>query len=299
MKISIFTTIGNERSDGFDRGDAVIEALESYHALADEIIIVNGSKPYQTFDDGTKVFKANYPLYLDDKIDSVYNLWPYDWSWEQLPKQMNIGLQECTGDWVIRADIDYIFHERDIKEIRKRLESAWNYPVATFQKYSFVLHDKYYQKGSVPIALNMGKFGDHLAFGHATNARTDLCYPIIKTGMNDKGIPEGSYNPETHYKLGLPFYNYDYTFKTIDQTKEEFHRFSKAYYNYFGEYKFGATEEKSFELFIAMMKGRLDRCVYKIGRKQDGWMRSHPKYIRPAIDALTKDQFGYNGWGLL
>lgn len=281
MKISIFTTIGNERIGPDRRGDCYLEALESYCDLADEVVIVNGGSKIDTFP--------------SLKIKQVFCPWPWEWSWEQLPKAMNFGLDSCTGDWVIRCDIDYIFHENDIPTIRKMLDASPLSIVATFQKFSFVLKDMFYQKGGLPIAINALATGPMYGFGQATNTETDLCYPIRITGENEKGIPTGEYEPEKFSKLGLPVFNYDYTFKTKEATSTEFYRFSKAYHRYFGSWRFGETEKKAFGVFIDMMKGRLSKCVYTIGDK--GY--SHPKYIKRAINEVTPEMFGYNGWGLL
>lgn len=267
MKISIITTYGNEKYTGEERGDAVKEALECYHDIADEVIAIDGSDKY---------------------------LWKYDWSWEELPKHLNAGLEEASGDWVIKMDIDHFFHEMDLKKIRRVLLSMRNYPVVTFQKMSFVLHNQYYQKGPQPVAINKGMVGDSVKFGQATNAETDLCYPIEVKRLNEYGIPEGSYTPEKFGKAGISFYNYDYSFKTKDQTTDEFWRFSKAYHNYFHRWSFGSTRQDSFNIFVKMMRGRLKRCVYSVTKLEE-----HPQYIRGVISNLNKDQFAHSGWNLL
>lgn len=280
MKLSIITTIGNEKFNVDERRDAYREALHSYEELADEVIIVNGGK--------------------SDYIDSICSLaphkfvaidmtWPYEWSWEELPKHLNAGLEEASGDWVIKCDIDYIFHEKDMAEIRRRLEKTIA-PIATFQKYSFITKDRFYEKGGIPIAINKGRYGMKYQFGQAINTDTDLCYPIRVENAKD-GVPYGYYDENEHTKLGMPFYNYDYSFKTKEVALEEFWRFAKAYQRYFGVWKFGDTKEKSSEVFLNMMRGRLKKSTHT--------NFSHPKYIKDRIESATYDEFIYDGWGLL
>jgi glycosyltransferase involved in cell wall biosynthesis len=288
MKLSIFTSCGNEYYDGVERGDLVDEAISCYLDLADEVIVIDGH--------GDMV--SDNP-----KLKIIYYNWPWIWDWTHLPKAFNLGYKACTGDWVIRADIDYIFHEEDMEAIRKKLEIFMDMQVVTFQKFCFVTKDKFYEKGEVPLAINKRLVGDQVLFGKALNVKTDLCYPIRVTG-EDAGIPVGQYEPELFAKSAEPVYVYDYSFKTEEQTREEFWRFSQAYHKVYEDpddtdWKFGNSEHRAFEKFIGMMKGRLRKCVYTIGEEKNGLLYTHPKYIKSAIGSISEDKFAYNGFGLL
>lgn len=287
MTISILTTIGNEQFSGIDRQDPVYEAIDSYADLADEIVVVNGH--HKSVRDKFLKIIGNRKVHI---IEYLYR-WPYIWNWRELPLHLNAGYGQCTGDWVIKCDIDYIFHEKNIDEIKRRLNRASGCDIATFQKFCFVTSNKYYEKGDIPIAINKRRTKNLYGFGEAINAETDLCYPIRIAGKNKQSIPKGYYSPHLHTKIGLPVYNYDYTFKDIETTKDEFFRFSAAYRRYFGYWKFGATKNKSFELFLNMMKSRFEKCPYKIT------IEDHPKYIQEKLKTITPEQFGYNGWNLL
>jgi len=92
-------------------------------------------------------------------------------------------------------------------------------------------------------------------------------------------------------KSSISFWNYDYFFKTKAFTKKEYFRFSKAYQRYFGEWKFGSTEEEAFEKFMKSIKSKWDRAPY------NALPESHPKYIRKAVNDLTPEQLGLNAWG--
>ena len=282
LKVSVFVTVGNERYAPDERGDAWREAIRSYEAIANEVIIVSGNLNWNP--DMTEFTKSRI-VYMD---------WPWEWSWEELPKHLNLGLSECKGEWAIRCDIDYIFHEDDMKSIRAHLAKHWGAPFCSLSKRQFVFTDAYYEKGQVPIAINRTLTTRGLMFGNATNIRTDLCYPIWKVSENERGIPEGIYNENECARISAPVYVYDYSFKTKEQTREEFHRFARAYYRYFGDYKLGRTEEDSWQIFVNGMKEKREKCIHKM----EG-IDSHPKFIRERLRKLTPDEFAYNGWGII
>lgn len=295
MKISILTTITNPE----ERQDKWLEALDCYSDLADEIIVVDGHDWYDE-KSGKEIGLDHHALFTArsnkfQKVRWLYLEWPCEWNWVELPRHLNAGLERCTGDWVIKMDIDQLFHEDTFEEIRDRLQGLYA-SIATFQKYSFVLVNKFYQKAEIPIAINKNRFPD-IKFGLATDEETDLCYPIRQTEVKivgDYELPVGKAIPTEEWgRTGVAYYNYDYTFKTKDLAKNEFWRFAKAYQRFFGTWPWGSTKEESFKVFIKMMRGRLERCIYEI--KPD----AHPKYIQEAVKNITPEQFGYNGWGLL
>ena len=87
--ISIFTTY----TDPEKRFDPWKEALECYNSLADEVII-EGSD------------------------------WPYEFKWDLIGKTFQKGFDKCSGDWVIRMDIDYFFHEKILIIYEKLLKKT-------------------------------------------------------------------------------------------------------------------------------------------------------------------------------
>lgn len=299
MKLSIITTIGNEKETPNERGDKWQEALECYCDLADEVIVVDGSsRRKSTIPLECTKFSSTTGKVISYRLRG--QIWPYDWSWEELPMHLNAGLEAATGDWVIKMDIDQLFHEDDFKRVKAVLEEYKDAPVLTFEKRSFTKWNRYYQKGKIPIAINKKKFGNKIRYGHATNKKTDLCYPIfwdgdykmVKDWFGERKIPQGVYNPADFVNTNIPIYNYDYTFKTKEQTFKEFWRFSQAYHRYFGEWKLGATPEDAFSKFMEMMEGRKMHVYY------DCRLEQHPKFIQKALGDLAPEQFGYNGFGI-
>lgn len=283
MKLSILTTITNPD----ERQDKWREALGCYIEFADEVIVVNGG-------DETKfdVLLSRTAYYKFPELKLIHLPWPYEWNWIELPRHLNAGLEKCTGDWVIKLDIDQFIHEKDFRELRAKLRTCpEDCDVATFQKMSMTYGKKYYQKGGQPIAFrNLG----FVSIGLNKDKKTDLCFPIKQDGFIEVGdylLPVGRQLKE--FKTGISYWNYDYFFKTRDFTEKEFFRFSRAYYRYFKRWTFGKTAVSSFHVFLNMMKGRHDRSPYTYK------LSDHPKYIREAVKNLKPEQFGYNAWGLL
>jgi len=274
-KISCLVCITNPE----ERQDIWRESIASMLPWADEIVIVDGG---DDLPDGPwgKLKIINLP-------------WPYDFSWDELPKHLNAGLKECTGDWVVRADIDYVFKD-NWKENISELENFKDKRIVTAQKFSTTLSvNKVYQKGPTQMILNM-KYKD-MCFGVVENKYTDLCVPIIKTGMY-KGIPMGKMIEDKDIgKSHLEFMNYDYCFKTKDFTAKEFLRFSKAHKRYFGTTNWGNTKKEALEKFINMMKGRMtggNRHIYNMP-----WDK-HPSFIQERVKNIKPSMFGFNGWGI-
>ncbi len=282
MKLSILTTI----SDPVSRQDQFLEALQCYRTLADEVIVVNGGKPV--------LFSPAYP-----NLKVVDMEWPKDWNWVELPKHLNFGKSHCTGDWIIKFDIDQIVHEKDFEKLIteiKRLPPECL--VASMQKMSLVCGGKYYQKGGTPIIF---RNTDSLMFGKNRSKKTDMC-DVVFVGDDIKAFEVNTLtNGESYdlptgygtyiYKTGVEFWNYDYFFKTEEFTRKEFWRFSQAYHRYFKEWSFGSSPEEAFKVFLGMMKGRYNKAPYTYK------LEDHPEFIREAVKNLKPEQFGYNGWG--
>ena len=82
MKLSVFTTMTDPES----RNDPYKEAINCYEELADELIIVGEN-------------------------------WPDEFSFDYIGKTFHEGFEKSNGDWVIRMDLDYFFHQKDINMI--------------------------------------------------------------------------------------------------------------------------------------------------------------------------------------
>lgn len=264
MKLSIFTTSTSAKSRGDNLGDAII----CYHDLADEVVIVEGSDK-----DGG--------MTLDGTLNIVSTHWPKEFDWSFIGQQFQRGYEACTGDWVIHADLDFLFHENDFLAIRDAINYYNDQPALSFWKYQFILPDRYNIKSRLVIALNKAKFGDRLKFdsgGDLTQVSLDGKY------LTPDSVPEAR----------VPIYNYECLLKTKRQLLEDKGRFARAWQRTFGEYKLGGPDDKSaYKEWLGMVVGRFNKPQEFVRFNQ------HPKYIQETIENLQPKNWGFSGLGNL
>ncbi len=244
MKLSVCTTMTDPES----RRDPWKEALECYEDLADEIVITGDN-------------------------------WKYDFSWEQIGKFFQEGFDKATGDWVLRMDLDYFFHENDISKIRKFLNSNSKEPVVAFPQYQIFSPDRYQVKTKLCIALNKKMFPQI-----KLNGGGDLCQPTLN---GNQLVHKNAAN------LNTPIFQYDSIFRTKEIISEDRARFAKAWNTYFGNYgtRGGPEPNQAFDAWFEMIKERYLYHVLKID------IDSHPKYIKERLNNINEDEFGYDLFG--
>lgn len=260
MRLSIFTTLTNPRR----RGDNVNDALKCYADLSDELVIVN----------------TGIEKYSADKI--VTAEWPTEFVWPIFGRNFQRGYEACTGDWILKADIDYIFHENDHLNIRKELARFSEFPAVTFFKRQFILPDRFNVKSRLAIAINKKAFGDRIRF----DSGGDLCQPSLDgTHLKSDNIPN----------LKIPFWNYEKLLKTKEQIAEDQGRMERAWFRHFGEYqmKSDGTDESAYERWIEAQRGKFAKPQQKVS------LEAHPRYIQETIRGLKPENFGCNGFGLI
>lgn len=273
MKLSIFTTIGRPIS----RGDAWKPAFDSYMGLADEVIVVDGNTVTDSNDpDFIKGYGENEGFYK-----KIYS-WPKEFGWPLIGQQFQRGYEACSGDWVIRADLDMIFHERDYRAIRMACENNPDAPALSFWKFQFVLPDRYNLKSRIVIAVNKKKFGDRIRF----DSGGDLCQPSL----------DGDYiSPADVPEAQIPVYNYEKIIKTPRQIADDQGRMERAYLRHFNYTQMGSdgSDQDAYNKWVEAQKGKFNK-PHKYIKLTD-----HPKVMQDTIINLTPDQFGYNGHGYL
>lgn len=268
MKLSIFTTV----TDPTRRGDNWWDAFDCYKALADELIIIDGTK-------GAGV--QHWQNYNENK--TMMNLpweWPQDFSWEFIGQQFQRGYEASSGDWVIHADIDFIFHEKDFDQIRKSMEENPKAPALSFWKYQFILPDRYNLKSRLVVAVNKKVYGDRIRF----DSGGDLCQPSLD-GEEIK--------PDYVEEAKVPIYNYEKLLKTVPQVEDDVWRMARAWERYFGEPKLGSDPEEAFNEWMIMVRGRFNKPQKKID------ITEHPIFVQNTLKTLRPYNWGYSGFGLL
>lgn len=260
MKLSIFTTASNY----VERQDPYRQALSSYVDLADEVVVMWGCKP---IDQNTQ----------NGKVIHLYHEWPNEFDWPFIGQQFNRAWQACSGDWVIHADLDFIFHEKTMDNIRNFIDANRNELAIEFYKLQFLLVDRYRPKSKLVLAVNRAKYGKKIRF----DSGSDLCQPSYMGKTIDKPVISN-----------LAFYNYDYCFKTIEVASKELHRMAKACNMFWPEKNWGhESEDSAMKYFKKQQLGRLSHPHSHLA------IDKHPKYIRKLIENISPKQFGYNMWG--
>lgn len=286
MRLSVFTTVTSPNL----RGDNPTPALLSYKNLADEVVVVDGSMQGDNPDKKWMEELGHYTgidtdneMWHEPRIDKrVINEWPKEFVWPFFGQQFQRGFEACTGDWVIKTDLDYIFRENDFDNIRRTLEQNSDKPALSFWKYQFILPDRYNIKSRLVIAVNKARFGDRIKF----DGGGDLCQ-VTLDGEHLKA--------DNTLEARIPFYNYEKILKTKEQIAADQGRMERAWYRHFGEYQMGSdgTDESAYERWHEAQRGKFNKPQQQIK------LPAHPIYIQETIRNLKPENFGYNGFGLI
>ena len=280
------------------RQDPWRESIRQHSEIFDKVIVVYGRE-----EDGNQL-KEEFGE--NEKIDWHYLDWPQpEWSYEELPRHLNFVLDEAkklNPDWIIKFDIDHIFHENDKATIYKSLQ-ALKYEgamLAQFEKLQFFLVDRAYEKGKVPLAINT-KYD--IRYGVDKTRYTDLCQPIIgcdkmvKYREGKYEIPAGDPIPDSKMrKTGIHVFNYDYSFKTFERAMEMLYHFDRSHAKWWGAGYHGKslediTPESAMAEYIALVGGRIHK-PHKMFKPSD-----HPKNIRDRVTNIKPEEFGHSLWG--
>lgn len=211
----------------------------------------------------------------------IYSKWPDEFSFEFIGQQFQRGYEACTGDWVIHADVDFLFHEKDFRALREACERHSRSPALSFYKYQFILPDRYNLKSRLVVAVNKKVYGDRIRF----DSGGDLCQP----SLDGKEIIPGDV-PEAQVAI----YNYEKILKTEEQIKDDVGRMARAYERRFGYFKLGGPKnEDAYREWLKMVTGRFTKPQKHIP------LKDHPKYIQDTIKRLRPDQWGFHGLGHL
>jgi len=165
MKISIITTMTNPEA----RKDPWKEAMNCYQDLGDEVIVTG-------------------------------NDWPEEFEWQQIGEYFQEGYNKASYDWVLRMDLDYFFHQKDLSSIIKFLKTNEDVPVVSFPQYQIFTPDRYQVKTKLCNAFNKKIFNKI-----KLNGGGDLCQPTLDgQQLLHKDFPTAK----------IPIYQYDSVFRT-------------------------------------------------------------------------------------
>ncbi len=243
--LSIFTTMTNPE----ERNDPWKESLSCYEDFADEVVITGKD-------------------------------WPKEFKWDTIGKTFQEGYNLSTKDWVIRMDLDYFFHNKDIDKLRNKLIKYKDYPALSFPQYQIFTPDRYQIKTRICLAFNKKKFPKI-----QLNGGGDLTLATLNGNLLD---------PTKVPNVNIPIYQYESSFRTKKMIAEDRARFARAWFRYFGNYgdRGGETPEEAYSAWFKMIEERYTKHTFKIKENQ------HPKYIVNRLKNIQTNQFAYNAFGL-
>ena len=271
MKLSILTMVTKPE----ERQDKWWEALMNYNDLADEVIVVNGGPE----------LKFNHSIY--PKIREVFLPWKDDWEYPELPKHLNFGKSFCTGDWILKLDIDHFVHESQFRVLRNIItETDDGIDLLKMRKINFSVNMKYYAKGSQPIIF---RNKPNIGFGFIEDFPDgDLCIPMEVTDSTSEVWVGKTLRAEN---TEICYWNFSYTFKTEAVAKAHYLRMAKAFRNYFNSSKMGNDDEGSWQNFLIGMQSKIEKS------NQKATFYEIPGALRHTIQNLKPEEKGYNFWG--
>lgn len=201
--------------------------------------------------------------------------WPTEFSWEQIGQHFQKGYEQATGDWVFHLDADFILHEQDVDIIRQACTG--DAPALSLWKYQFTRPDRYNLKSRLVIAVNKGKYGDRIRF----DSGGDLCQPSL----------DGKYiSPDDVPEARIPFFNYEKTWKTEAQIRDDVERMARAWHRHFGDHHLG-TDETAYKEWLKMAVGRGNKPSEQVS------LSFHPKVVQDSLASIAPEQWGYSGFG--
>jgi len=245
MSISIFTTMTNPD----DRNDPWRESLKCYESVADEVVVVG-----------------------DD--------WPYEFDWGIFNKIYQDGFDQCKTDWVIRMDLDYFIHEKDIEKLKFYINKFKDDPEIVMPQYQFFTYDRYQLKTKLCLVLNKKKFPEIKLDGGTDKMLATLNGELLTY----KNVPQ----------IKIPIWQYDSMFRTKQIISADRARFARAWKRTFGNFgdRGGDDPEVAFDAWFLMIKKRYRKHLFR------SKLEKHPTFIKDKLNNLDNSQFGYSAFGL-
>lgn len=269
MKLSIFVCIVNPEYWCFP----YLEAIQSYCDFADEVIVIDSHST-----DGS----LEKVQTISPKIKIIQSDWPWDFTQKEYPIHYNLGFESCTGDWVMKMDIDHLLDSKYLQEFKERLAHAGSVKMATFQRWNFLNRYQFYDKGKMPTAINK-KFDVKVGIPRG-ESNTDWTIPVENYELVD-GVPLGDrINPSHILNTGIPIFNYDCFFRDKEKCKVWYQRIANA-----NPQLYGASNawERWKEI---RLKQKTEPGLKTIT------LNDHPMRIRERVNNMTPEMWGFNNW---
>lgn len=296
-----------------------IESIKSWSEAVDEIVVVDGGST-----DGT--VEAIQAL-EDPKIRIISDedtRWEDEWFYARMGHNFTRGLEECTGDVVIKFDADYVLHERSYRiHINKRTvrdDAQWifdsDFHSLSFNRRNFILIDRYFYKTKKTLGVNktlLKSKGINLKYGLDID-NWGWGFDFIDGKYEENGIWFGDMirKTEKDYICCADVFNYDYSL----MSKECCYRSRRRHF-------LAVTKQKHL-----LYKGEpLSKILIAEHTKSSDWIKinsnfpmdihiesckgyithgqtilpyqAHPNLMHTKVRNIKSNQFGYDGLGTM
>ena len=294
MKISAFCLIMNPHKFGYPW----LESIQSWLPFVDELVIIDGcSEPWVR----NRIADLKSP-----KIRVVFDkdtFWEDDWNYSRMGKNFNRGYHECTGDIVIKFDVDYIAQAgddgREVDKFKTHCQMAINQnkAIISFTRMNFNTVDRYFDKSPRDLAVNRiacKKLNIPVDFGLDMERWKGSWTPIVRNRI-ENGICYGDMinRKGQGFHSDIQVFNYGFAFSTKKEIEWVRFRHIKA------EQRFGNDIPlKSSE---GIMKRHISSALHYFAKAKQYEipLDRHPKIIQEKLRALKENQQGYSFFGNL
>ena len=290
IKISSFCLTTNNIKYQFP----FIESIKSFLPVIDEMIIVDGGSTDGTVEAIQAIGDNKIRIIQDEDTK-----WEDEWLYWRMGHNFNRGVQECTGDWILKFDTDYILHEKGSLKSRHYFEDGIKRRKLTmgFTRINHILANKYFIKTRKTLAVNKvlcNEVGINLKYG----------FDLDNWGWGFEFIDGKRYENNIHFGdlLGsrgesntssLLIHNYDNIFsdkKAIKEMRSRHWLAEEKQRAIVGKYKFNRIDN-SWNNYKKMCIANLSKLEYDIE------LEKHPKIIQDKIKNIKPEQQGYNCFG--
>jgi glycosyltransferase involved in cell wall biosynthesis len=270
-------------------GYCYLESISSFAELCDEVVVVDGGSTDQSLE---KIRALPYKNIRIEHFD-----WADKWEWSQLGRSMNYGFEKCQGDFRMRFDADYVFHEKGIKKLRDLLKNfqakGQSVLAVKCNKININLYDLAVIKSSLPLIVNAKDYED-LGYGIAEGDK-DFMYAIRKKEFkNGNWYGESIINYDDQlYPSFQEVWCYDDTFMTYEQVSERKKKFALANQRfYFEKFNEQQVADKATNEYLTYIENRLRKYWYRRLKLAD-----HPKVMEDKIKEINNKILGWDLFG--
>lgn len=242
--------------------------------IADEMVVVYN--PYS--DDGSKEMLEDLRKELDLRVVSgVFDL--RNIGWISYGIMRTTGYLACKGDLVLMFDADGVLHEKQLKLLAQECVDMLRNPDVYYgfwTKNRVYSPTKYWHQNKHSGWYKKKVLGDNFDFYHP----------------NGKGIPNWTRLPESRgIQFDTTLFGYEHVWDTKELLRER-----ATNYGHMMARQHGwpiRSDDEYYQVYIDSLKDELAKKSLAMK------MEDHPAIIRPKLEALTPDNFGYNFFGLI